>query len=147
MTFPVAIMEFRFDFFQTIIWTNIGGILGIYFFAFLSDKIIQLWRSYVTPIFKRRHDRTSGFEANQNKKIFTKRSRRVIRIKNKYGLIGIAASTPILLSIPVGVFLVVRYFGKKKIKFSYLIGSNIIWSFIYALFYTFCYESYLNLIS
>ena len=36
MTFPLAIMQFKFNFVETILWTNVGGILGIYFFAYLS---------------------------------------------------------------------------------------------------------------
>ena len=73
----------------------------------------------------------------KEKKIVTKKNRRIIRIKQRYGLIGIALSTPFLLSIPVGTFLVVRYYRASKFKFAYLIASNIVWSVIYTLFYTF----------
>ncbi len=43
MTFPLAVMQFKFNFSETILWTNVGGILGIYFFAFLSEKLIAWW--------------------------------------------------------------------------------------------------------
>lgn len=140
MTFPLAIMEFHLGFFQTILWTNVGGIIGIYFFAYLSEKIIYLWHNYIRNLFKK-----EAKPSMNNKRIFSKKSRRIVRVKNKYGLIGIALITPILLSIPVGIFLIVRYFSHKKTRMAYMIGSNIIWSFIYALFYTFCYEIYINL--
>jgi hypothetical protein len=122
MTFPIAILQFNFSIVETILWTNIGGILGIYFFAFLSDKVIAWW------------NRTFRKKA---KNIFTKKNRRIVRIKQRYGLFGIALSTPFLLSIPVGTFLVIRYYRSSKVKFAYLIGSNLIWSIIYTLFYTF----------
>jgi len=61
----------------------------------------------------------------------------MVRIKNQYGLIGIALTTPLLLSIPVGVFLVVRYYRASRVKFLYLIASNVIWSLIYTAFYIF----------
>jgi hypothetical protein len=131
MTFPLAIMKFQFSFLETILWTNVGGILGIYFFAFLSERIIAWWNR----TFRKRstfRDRHSA-----DKKIFTRRNRRIIRIKQQYGLIGIAVTTPLLLSIPVGTFLVVRYYHSRRIKFTYLIISNIVWSLIFTVFYMF----------
>jgi len=131
MTFPIAIMQFKFSFVETILWTNLGGILGIYFFAFLSDKLIIWWNH----TFRKR--RIQSHTRKKEKKVFTKKNRRIIRIKQHYGLIGIAVSTPFLLSIPVGTFLVVRYYRASKVKFVWLIASNILWSVIYTLFYTF----------
>ena len=68
----------------------------------------------------------------------------MVRIKQKYGLIGIALTTPFLLSIPVGVFLVVRYYRASRVKFLYLIASNVLWSVIYTGFYMFWDELLLN---
>jgi len=131
-TFPLVILQFRFSFVETILWTNIGGIAGIYFFAYLSGKLIAWWnRNFRKP------SRISPEMKGKTKKIFTKRNRRMVRIKNQYGLIGIALTTPLLLSIPVGVFLVVRYYRASRVKFLYLIASNVIWSLIYTAFYMF----------
>ena len=132
MTFPVAVLQFEFSFFETILWTNVGGILGIYFFAFLSDKLIAWWNRN----FRRSRKDMNPEEADQ-KKVFTKRNRRIVRIKQQYGLFGIALSTPILLSIPLGTFLVVRYYRSSQTKFFYLIASNLLWSIIYTGFYLF----------
>ena len=132
MTFPLAIMQFQFNFMETILWTNMGGIIGIYFFAYLSDKLISWWnRTFRKP------GRFTLKEASKEKKIFTKRNRRIVRIKRQYGLIGIALTTPFLLSIPVGTFLVVRYYRTSKTRFLYLIASNLLWSLIYAGFFFF----------
>jgi hypothetical protein len=132
MTFPVAVMQFEFAFFETILWTNVGGVLGIYFFAFLSGKLIAWWNR----TFKRKSAPIQQ-DGSNGKKVFTKRNRRIVHIKQQYGLIGIALSTPIVLSIPLGTFLVVRYYRSSKSKFLYLIASNILWSVIYAGFYLF----------
>lgn len=132
MTFPVAVMRFEFSFFETILWTNVGGVLGIYFFAFLSDKLIAWWNRN----FKKSRTKESPDDSS-DKKVFTKRNRRIVSIKQKYGLIGIALSTPILLSIPLGTFLVVRYYQSSRTKFLYLIISNLAWSIIYTGFYIF----------
>jgi len=132
MTFPVAIIQFKFNFFETLLWTNVGGIVGIYFFAFLSDKLISWWNRTFRNSRKRIQQ-----EQPSEKKVFTKKNRRIIRIKQQYGLIGIAVTTPFLLSIPVGTFLVVRYYHSVKSRFLYLIASNLLWSVIYAVFYLF----------
>ncbi|MDX2430571.1 MAG: hypothetical protein QNK35_06545 [Bacteroides sp.] len=131
MTFPLAVIQFNFSFVETILWTNVGGIIGIYFFAYLSDKLMVWWRR---TFRKRRKSREQGYK---RKKIFTKRNRRIVRIKQRYGLIGIALITPLLLSIPVGTFLMVRYYQRNRFKFISLIASNILWSVIYTLFYLF----------
>ena len=131
-TFPLVIIQFEFSFLQTIFWTNVGGIIGIYFFAFLSEKLISWWKRTF-----RRSNRKILEDEQQVKKVFTRRNRRIVRTKMKYGLIGISLITPFLLSIPVGVFLVVRYYRTTKYKFLYLIAANVIWSVIYTGFYMF----------
>jgi len=131
-TFPLVIIQFEFSFVETILWTNVGGIAGIYFFAFLSGKLLSWWKRAF-----RRSNRKILTDEQQVKKIFTRRNRRIVRIKQKYGLMGIALITPFLLSIPVGVFLVVRYYRTSKTKFLYLISANVIWSVIYTGFYMF----------
>ena len=131
-TFPLAILQFDFSFVETILWTNVGGIAGIYFFAFLSEKLIAWWKRTF-----RKSNRSILEDEQQVKKTFTRKKRRMVRIKQKYGLIGIALTTPFLLSIPVGVFLAVRYYRTSKTKFIYLIGSNLLWSVIYTGFYMF----------
>ena len=134
MTFPLAIMEFKFGFFETIIWINLGGILGIYFFAYLSKGLID----WVKKLVKNRSgEQHRAKRKRENKKIFTKRNRKIIRIKQRYGLFGIAASTPILFSIPVGAFLVVRYYPRVKTRFLTMILANFIWSLFYTSFYMF----------
>lgn len=130
MTFPLAIMEFKFSFFETILWINIGGIVGIYFFAYLSEGLNR----WLNKLINRRKAKSANYK---QKKIFTKRNRRIVKIKQRYGLIGISLTTPIFFSIPIGVFLVVRYYPRVRTRFLYMISSNLLWSFIYTSFYMF----------
>lgn len=129
-TFPLVIIQFEFGFAETILWTNVGGLAGVYFFAFLSEKLIVWWR-----VVFRRSPGKSLQGRQKRRRVFTKRNRRIVSIKQKYGLFGIAVITPLLLSIPVGVFLVVRYYRFSRTKYLLLIGSNLIWSVIYTGFY------------
>jgi len=136
MTFPLAIIEFHFGFFETIFWLNLGGAIGIFFFAYLSEYLNKQWNRWMRN--RRRKKRKT--EPDGRKAIFTRRNRRIIRIKQKYGLAGIAFATPILFSIPIGVFLVIHYYHTTRYKLVWMLGSNIIWSFIYTSFYFFAYS-------
>lgn len=138
-TFPLVIIQFEFSFMETILWTNVGGLAGIYFFAFLSQKLLSWWKRTF-----RRSNKKILEDDQQSKKIFTRRNRRIVRVKQKYGLAGIALITPFLLSIPVGVFLVVRYYRSSKSKFLYLVAANLVWSIIYTGFYLFWEDLLLN---
>jgi hypothetical protein len=132
VTFPLAIIQFNFSFLETILWTNVGGILGVYFFAFLSEKVIAWWNRTFRRAFPSPAERRAT-----GKRIFTKRNRRIVRIKQRYGLIGLAITTPLLLSIPLGTFLVVRYYRISRRGLLCLILANVGWSLIFTSFYMF----------
>lgn len=70
----------------------------------------------------------------RNTKIFSPKTRNIVRVWNKRGLIGIAFLTPILFS-PVGGGLIAVSFGKdkKKIIF-YMFLSACFWAPITVLF-------------
>jgi hypothetical protein len=126
-TFPVAIYVFKMSFAETILYTNIGGIIGIAAFTFFSKGLLRMGN----VIFPKRDP-----SKRRTIKIFTRRNRRIIFLKNKFGLHGIVVLTPALLSIPIGVFLITRYFGRKKIIYLYLFAVQVIWSFVYTIVYT-----------
>ena len=86
----------------------IGGIIGIVLFTYLGSYV----QDYVVKKFP-----------NQFGKKFTRTTRFLVRIKQKFGLGGIAALTPIILSIPVGVlFALALTHDKKKILVSMLMS-------------------------
>lgn len=85
------------------------------------------------------------FSSKHPKKIFTKFNRRVIRIKHRFGLTGIAILTPIFLSIPIGAFLAERFYKDKKKVILYLSISAIAWCFILYFLFLFFYESFKSL--
>ncbi len=125
-TFPIAVYVFKMSFFQTIVYTNIGGLLGIIIFRFLSKGLIKLYIAFWPEKLKRKR---------KTIKKFTRFNRRLVWLKAKYGLYGIVFLTPVLLSIPVGTFLVTKYYGQNKLSYLYLLFSQLIWSVIYTFFY------------
>jgi len=125
-TFPIAVYVFKMSFFQTIVYTNIGGFLGILVFGFLSKRLIVFYNAFWPEKLKRKR---------RNGKRFTRFNRRLVWLKVKYGLYGIVFLTPILLSIPVGTFLVIKYYRHNKFSYLYLLFSQLIWSIVYTFLY------------
>lgn len=125
LTFPVAVYSMNLSLYETLLYTNIGGLLGLIIFAFLSEQLIKLWHIHVKPILRLR----SSYQ------VFTPKRRRFIHIKNNYGFPGIVILNPIILSIPISTFLVIKYFGKKTKYFLWLLFGQICWSIIYTVFY------------
>jgi hypothetical protein len=126
-TFPIAIYAMRMSFAETLIYTNIGGILGTLISVYFSGILIKLWNEY-WPEKLKLHRKT--------RKVFTRRNRWYVKIKLKYGLLGIVVLSPVLLSIPLGSFLTVKYYGIKKTNIIWLIAGQVFWSLIYTIFYT-----------
>jgi len=93
----------------------IGGIIGIVLFTYLGSYM----QDYLVKKFPKRFGRR-----------FTSSNRFLVRIKQKFGLGGIAALTPIVLSIPVGVlFALALTHDKKKILVS-MLASMFFWATI-----------------
>jgi hypothetical protein len=125
-TFPVAIYIAKMTPMETLIYTNTGGILGTLVFMYLSGFLIMMWNKYRPESLKR---------TRKKKQAFTARNRRIVRIKMKYGLMGIVILNPVLLSIPIGSFLMVKYYGLKIKNMLWLLAGQFLWSLIYVLFY------------
>jgi hypothetical protein len=120
---PFFILENKLTFWEGFFFGLSSGIFGIVTFMFLSSIILRLWQWIKEQL---------GIKRTKPKKIFSKRTRMMVRIKNKYGLVGIALLSPLIISLPIGVFLAMRYFKNKKKVFIYMLGGVTIWSLIYA---------------
>lgn len=125
---PITIVSHGFGFVEALIFGMISGTAGILVFMFLSELLLSIWHRFARAMGWRKSKRP--------KKVFSKKNRRLVRIKSRFGLPGIAFLTPVLLSIPVGTFLATRYFKNKKKVFLYLELGLLIWSLIFALFAT-----------
>ncbi|MBL7777482.1 MAG: hypothetical protein JNK66_04180 [Chitinophagales bacterium] len=98
----------------------IGGIIGIVLFTYLG-AIIQ-------DYFVQKFPKTFGRK-------FTRSNRLLVKVKQRFGLGGIAVLTPIVLSIPVGVlFATTITHDKKKIILS-MVMSALFWAVLISLPY------------
>ena len=132
---PFISIGYGFNYFQTVLFTAVGGILGILFFYFFSKWIIIQYSKYCPIVFSY----FTGEKVEQAKKIlncdqppkkrFTRKNKIIINLRNKYGFLGIILLTPVLLSIPIGAFLAQKYYSKRSNVLFYLSISVVLWSF------------------
>lgn len=140
--------KIEFSWTEANIYSIFGGMLGVFVFMYFSDWLMMIWHNVRTYFFRRKKRRelfsrpiadiegdleihyeyVSKLEAP--KKIFTKRTRRMVRIWKRYGLVGIAALTPIIFSIPIGTFFMSRMEKNKKRILLYMFVSISIWSLL-----------------
>jgi hypothetical protein len=98
---PAAVAA-GFPFFKAVTITAAGGIAGSFFFTFLSVWILKGMKKVRGKIVK------------NPKKKFTRFNRAIIKVKWRFGLLGIAIITPPILSMPLGCFLAVRYYSHRQ---------------------------------
>lgn len=123
---PSAALGFQFTVWETLLVVIIGGMFGISFF-YLGAETFMSWMNR-RKLKKEAEKRAKGIVVE--KKVFTPFRRRVIRIKNKFGIIGIAIVTPCIISIPIGSILAARLFQNKVKVLTAMFISVVAWAFI-----------------
>jgi hypothetical protein len=138
---PFIAIGYGFNYFQTVLLTTIGGIVGIYIFYFLSKWMIRQYNKYCPLIFSyftsesvEKAKIILNCEPGSQKK-FSRKSRLLINFRLKYGFIGIILLTPVLLSIPIGAFLAQKYYSKRNNVLFYLSISVVVWSLFISTFF------------
>ena len=106
----------NFSYIEIVVTLLTGGFSGVLFLYFFSN-----WVNTIIDKF---------FKKKKKKKVFSKKIRRFIYFKNKYGIIGIALITPIIISIPVGSFIASRFFSKKKYTLIVMLMGVTFWSLV-----------------
>jgi hypothetical protein len=125
-----------YSYFHTLANTAVGGVMGVVFFFFLSRTLFRLYRRYA-PFFFEIVRVFSGFKSQipgiyeqrpTRKKIFNRRNRIIVKIRRNYGMPGIIILTPVLLSIPFGTFLALKYYSSRRNLLAWLSLSVVVWS-------------------
>jgi hypothetical protein len=115
---PSAVYISGYSYAETIIITIIGGALGVYGFYYGGSAFFA-W-------FSNRFSSSSS----KPKKVFNKKNRIIIRVKNTYGLFGLAVLTPCLLSIPIGSVLAAKYYRHDRCTIPAFLTAVVFWSFV-----------------
>jgi len=145
--------KYNFSFFQTNLYCILGGMLGVVVFLSLSKLILKIYHR-VRVIYFHAFRRKKLFrdpvadvsfpvkiryeylkKSVPKKRVFTPRSRRIVKIWQTTGLLGLAALTPILFSIPLGTFIMSRFESNNKRIILFMFISIICWSLILTSFF------------
>jgi len=121
---------YRFGFVLSVLVTVCGGMLGVFFFAFVWKEIEIIWKR----VFQR--------DLIAKKIKYTKFKRFVVRFRQRFGVAGIAFLTPILLQVPVGTVLAMRLDKNFKKVSLYMLLSFLFYSVI---FFGLCYGLKFNI--
>lgn len=113
---PTAVIVFKYDFIKVMLVSCAGGITGNIIFTYLSASILKWTHAY--RLRQNKHHKRVVFKAS---------TRRIIRIKQRFGLAGIAFITPII-SQPIGAFFAEKFFKDKKKVILYLSVSVVFWA-------------------
>jgi hypothetical protein len=100
-----------------IIGVSVSGMMtSVTFFTFLGARVKKALQA----------------KSSTQKKVFTKKNRRIVRIWGSYGEVGIALLTPILLT-PIGGTLILVSFGSDKRKILlYMLLSGLAWGALFS---------------
>jgi len=140
--FPLA-LRYDFPFPLTLLITATGGISGVLFFAFLSEELIVFyhWLIHKQLIKLPKTHRFAKFIKQtyhrifpkKQKKVFSNRSKRFVKIKKNFGLGGIAILTPLIFSIPIGTFFAIQFYKRTKKTILILCLAVLFWSVVFSL--------------
>lgn len=126
---PASVFAFNFPFLETLLVSGLGGICGSIVFGFLSKEIIIGWEWVLKKFFP-----------NRKKKVFTRMNRFIIWAKKYFGIMGIAILSPLILSIPLGTFLAVRFFKDRHKTVLYMSISSVLWTIVLYFLYNGLYD-------
>ena len=118
---PFEAERYGFNFRESFIITSSGGIAGVFIFTFMGEVIAYGWRKLKSRF------RHAIHKVNPPRR-FKWSTRFIIRTKLRFGLLGIALITPSIMSIPVGTFIVHRFYRGKIRNILVLILFILLWS-------------------
>jgi len=103
-----------FSFVKTVLVTISGSMLSVllfsYFGEYMRDKVI---RKYFPP-----------------KKRFTSRSRKVVKVWQQYGLIGVSFLMPVIFTPIGGTILAIAFGAQKERVVIFMLASAVFWAVV-----------------
>jgi len=140
-TFPYALL-IGLNFEQTLIAVTLGGIFGFIFFYHFSGFAIKqfhhvktfLWKYSPHSVRLKFRQLIAWRKEMTGERVFSKRSRFIANFRAKYGLPGIIIASPIILSLPLGAFLLNKYYPKHKFAMPYMVLSILSWTAVFVAF-------------
>ena len=63
----------------------VGGLIGVFFFYYLSGLIVMIFMKYIKPVFIKKKKEYLEHHHIKKKPVFTKKNKLIIKIKTKWG--------------------------------------------------------------
>jgi len=104
----------KYPLIEIALYCALGGLVSAIVFFFIGKQLSKIG--------------SARKKKKKSSKIFSRKNIQIIKIKNKFGLYGMAMLIGVI-SVPLGALLVGRYFGKNKLAIPALIGASFVWSF------------------
>lgn len=115
-----------YSYWETVAITSAGGISSAVFFYVFSSRVMEHYRQ--RQLRKMNRLRAAGKPIETRN--FTFVNKLMVRIKHSVGMVGIAAITPTILSIPIGAVVSAKFFKHRKMMLPSLIISVVFWSML-----------------
>ena len=153
---PIYAFIIGLEFFETLITLITGGVFGFFVFYYLSNTLILSARILKPTIIKFTPDglldrirlwRQKRAIKRKSRKKFSKRNKMIVKARSNYGMWGICLLTPVFLSIPLGAFLLRKYYHQRRKAILVMMFSIIIEGCIVCIisWYLYCVNNGLNL--
>ena len=133
---PTAVFA-HWSFMKVMVVTISGGMTGVFFFTYVSEIILASYKKLIPK---------TGSGAIKAKRKFTFTNKAIVQVKRKMGLNGLAFITPLVISIPLGVFLAVRYYKDRMKIWRAMVISIICGAVVLFFIYHNLYERFIHLL-
>jgi hypothetical protein len=141
LTFPVALL-IGLNFEQTLIAVTLGGIAGLFFFYHFSGFAIKRFHHVKTflrkhlplPVRLKYRQLLVLRKTITGERVFTRRTRFIVYFRQKFGLLGIVVLSPVILSLPIGAFLLNKYYSNHKLALPFMVLSILSWTAVFVAF-------------
>ena len=108
---------------ETVISIFVGAVISAAFFFFSAEYFMQRAQKKRIKLMQEAH---KNGETIAQKRVFSRMDKGVVRLKLRFGKIGICFWAPFLLSVPVGSIIVAKFYGKYSFTFLYVILGMLI---------------------
>lgn len=127
----------KFSFLKTLLVAGGAGVTGSVVFSYLSEELLEWWHKFLDKFFPGR----------KRAKRFSRTTRFLVKVKKYFGIIGIAAVSPLFLSIPLGSFFAIRFFGERQKTVVYMSISSLAWTVLLYFFYNGFFDRIMHMLT
>ena len=110
---PLTGVAVGLSYLETVLLTIAGMMTTVIIFSIIGRAFSKWW---------------SKRQRAKNRPMFSKKNRRIIQIWKKFGVVGVAFLTPILLTPIVGTVVAALFGAPRKQIFIHMLWSSVIWS-------------------